>query len=268
MSNYSDSLNSIGLLRNIDLESKDSYYEVFQLIANMYIPIDLTKQIKGSFLHRARRNTKSDKYYFKEQISYNYDYRKITEFGRANEINQSIFYASIDPQTALFETSNLLREKNIHEKIERFTVGRWRVMEDISLVAMVSNEEARRNEIIKRLYEISLTKSLANDETNQIRKYFSDEFAKRSNNNSNLYKISCAFFNYILSRPENKEFGILYPSVGYEFQDINVALLPIAVDSFLALDGVSEYEIDMKCNNITQVEIIDIKAWTTKSTNI
>lgn len=263
MDKFIKSIEIIEQIKKVDLESDSSYSQIFGLISQMYIPIDYTKQLKGSFLFRARRNSKPNEYHFKDEISYNHDFRKIKEFGRVNEIGQSIFYATNKLETSIIETSFMIKDKDRFEGIERFTIGRWRVIEDIDIIAMISNEEAYRvNDIIKRLYSESLAHKLANNETNKIRKYFSDEFAKKCNH-SKSYQISCAYFNYIISQPYVNAWGIIYPSVGYEYQDINIALLPSAVDTFLILDSVFEYEINMKNSFMEPKAVIDIKAWNT-----
>ena len=259
------SLDNVDKLKKIDLKQKKSYENVMKLIEEMIIPFDKVTQPKGSLLYRCRKNMNGETFNLKEQLSYIQDYRKIKKFGRVNEKYQSVFYGANEVFTALCETSSLSKERNRYKGKELFTVGEWKVVEDFEIAALISNEVAiRNNKIVKEIYNKSLIISNVDRRILEIRKYFSDEFAKKCDGDPNLYKISCAYFNHLLKFGFG---GALYPSVKTEAQRLNIALNIAAVDIYLVLNQVINYELDFKTSTFQPISVIDIRAWENKNYN-
>jgi len=100
------------------------------------------------------------------------------------------------------------------------------------------------------------------NDPNAIRhlQFFSDQFAKPTKGNNNLHKISSEYFNHVLNHSEEKVYGMLYPTVEYEYNDLNLALLPEAVDKFLSLNMVIKFELTITegIGDLRPIEIPDI----------
>ncbi len=250
---YSVSLENIKRIQDIK-----SYEEIYRTISNTIIPLKIFTLFKGSHIYRARINEEKP-FRYKNQISYRTDIENINEYGRVNKERQSIFYASHNPETTIFECSKLIKNKQIIEGYEKFTVGRWFVKKDIPVLGIISNEDSQSvNTTLRKLYESSIVNSTIGENGNKILKFFADDFAKNVENN-NDYMISCALFNFIVKHYKIQNIsGVFYPSVGYEYKDLNIALLPEIVDDSLTLDNVAEYVFDTKNLIMSQTSIVDI----------
>lgn len=175
-----------------------------------------------------------------------------------------MFYASNKTETAVFETSSLIRDNKKETKVENLILGRWFVKRDIKLLGIISNEEA----ILKNPNIYGLNKSISNELSSQpeikwIDKFISDVFAKNVKGNLNQYKLSSAFYNYMQYRLGEQVEGVLFPSVEYEYNDTNVALKPDTVEDGLILDMVGDYRIDFNYNpvEINQISFGDIQTF-------
>jgi hypothetical protein len=245
---YSESNIALNLLSRIDLNSKGADSEISDLITNkLIVPYILTMIPKGFYLYRARINETNISFTRREEISYNRDTNKI-RLGRANLPEQSIFYASHKWETPLLETSPLLTQ-GIKNGIETFTIGRWLVEESFPLFALIPNLELLDENIeFFKNYRNLLENDpeLNNPHAKNHLQFFSDQFSIQAKGNENLYKISSAYFNHVITNSKERVLGMLYPTVEYYFKDLNVALLPEAVDRFLTLDMVVKYELSIK----------------------
>ncbi len=243
-----------------------NYDSIYQSIMNMesLSNTDVTL-VKNANIFRVRINNDGEVFTRENQISYISDrnvLNKLTEFGRANKPNQSVFYGTIDIKhptikdssihAAHFEATSLLKKlideitPNTKENFEEiFTVGRWRVLEDIELIEMVFGDNAIKNSAhIRKSYENQrerFKKFLVEEQL----KFFSNEFGRDdiSKGESYKYKISAGFANCIWNHNDIKVKGIIYPSVAARYKSLNVALLPHEVDKHLKLEGV----IMIKC---------------------
>jgi hypothetical protein len=253
--------NILQLLGDLNLSDTKSYEIVKEIIKGMLLPHNLVNIRKGAYLYRARSNKDNEVFKFKNQISYNPDNTKIKEFGRANEVGQSLFYASNLYETAIFESSLLI--KNNPQKIpkETLTLGRWYVRKPIKLLAILNNYEAlEKNEQLQYLYtQLEKNEINSDPKLRLILDFFSNEFARDVKGDTNLYKITSAYFNYILSKYKGEISGVMYPSVQFKYNDTNVAIVPDTVDDSLVLDWVGELEVDFKSKEIKPVGIVDIK---------
>jgi len=257
---YSNSFRNIEKLKSLDLNNSNAYNEILELLSETIVPHPILTMPAGKYLYRARKN-ESKPFITKEEISYNKDASKIKEYGRANNIGQSLFYAGHKDDTAIFETSSLFKDGMIAPGLERFTLGRWYVKKSIDVIGMVCNKEAMmKEESLKNLY-LKVLNLIGNDANAQrVLEFFSKEFSRNIKGDKNNYKLSCAYFNFILNHPQGKRFkGIVYPSVENEYRDLNVALLPDAVDDSLILDMVTEFEADTIKREISQIGLGDVK---------
>jgi hypothetical protein len=257
---YKQSLDNLENISKVNLNDPNSYTEVQKLLKTTIIPFNLLTLKKGKYLFRARRNNKNETFTSKTQISYRKDTDRIKEFGRANEPGQSIFYSSHRTETSLFETSSLFNIGNLVTSTEIITLGKWYVSKDIDLLGIISDKRAMTQEpSLNNLFTKSLNHPLSDEFAQKILEFFSQEFSKNVMKNSNQYKISCAYFNHIIKLFNYKRLmGVVYPSVENEYRDLNVALLPKAVDSSLILETVAEYEVNTKNMTVFQIGLADI----------
>jgi hypothetical protein len=267
---YKQSLKNLKKISEINLDKVDSYKEINRLLQMTIIPFNMLTLKKGKYLYRARRNNKTESFVKKDQISYITESSKIKSFGRANEPGQSIFYCSHKSETALFETSSLFYGKEIQIDSERITLGKWYVNKNIELLGIISDKKVMAiDPSLYSLFEKSLKHPLSDQYTQIILEFFSQEFSKNVLGATNQYKISCAYFNHIIKMFNNERLmGVVYPSVENEYRDLNVALLPKAVDESLILEMVAEFEVDTNKMTISQVSLADINTFDQKRIEI
>jgi hypothetical protein len=255
---FGQTLSNFEILKKTNLEDSKSYEQLHTIFSNMIIPFCTLTLKKGMYLYRARRNKENETFRAKDQISYIKDTSLITDFGRANEPGQSIFYGSHKSETAIFEASSLFNRDKFNVGNERLTLGKWYVKKNVELLGIISDEQAMKNDpCLMNLYSKYRNQPFPKD-MSKIIEYFSKEFSKNVNDEKYQYKISCAYFNYAIKRSDSGLQGVVYPTVEYEFKDLNVALLPKAVDDCLILEMVAEYEVNTKSMTIVQVSLADI----------
>jgi hypothetical protein len=259
---FTESNKALDELEKLDLNSQDAEKSIIELLRYKIITPYIHATVpKGLEIYRARINKDDEEFKNKLQISYNKKIRKIA-LGRANRKRQPIFYAAHKMETSIFETSSLTKLGNNSGK-EIFTIGRWQVKEPFNVFALIPKLNILEfpDDFFKKYLAIIRESPFYND-TNVQRhlNFFSDQFIKLTKGDSNLYKISSEYFNHCLQRSEEKVYGILYPSVEYEYKDLNLALTPEAVDKYLVLDMVVKYEttLDGKTGSMIPLNTADI----------
>lgn len=239
------SLIALKAIEKIDLTADSSYWDIVNIVREqVFIPYVTLKIPIGTSLFRARLN-EGCSFNLKSDISYNSNSSSI-KIGRANYYHQSIFYASHKNETALFETSNILKEMdNVEEEI--ITVGTWLVNKEIEVIPIYHDIEflKKHPEIEKKYFGFLKNNPLyTNPLIQEHFKFLSKEFAKKVTKIEE-YKISCAFFNVMNEKKfrSSDVSGILYPSFEWEQNDINIALTPESVENCLSLVQVKEFNI-------------------------
>lgn len=250
------------------------------------IAFSTTVLSKGGYIERARINNDGEIFTQKNQISYISDPNVLnlqTEYGRANKPKQAVFYGSIGTPkipnsfvSAYLESTPLIREfmastipkrtyfSNSVDKYEIFTVGRWKILEDIPILKILLPEESITvNDVIKETFPLEYEDSL----TDECIQFFRNEFARTdvSKKHSYNYKISSAFVNCMWHLSDSNIKAVLYPSVATGNHGQNVAMLPEIVDKHLKLESVhmfrfEEGETPDKCQfrKIKDLEDFDI----------
>lgn len=245
---FSESNRALSRLERIDLNDPNSDEEITFLLQNkVNIPFVHVKIPRGLPIFRARKNENGKEFTTKDEISYN-KFSNIIELGRANKKGQSIFYASHNDDTSLFETSSIVKYGLDIEK-EIITCGRWIVNESFLLVTLLPkvNELANHGSMLHKYSKLIRKSPYFMDRSGKKHlDFFSNQFSRQTNGNVNLYKISSAYYNHCLEFSPRKIYGMLFPSVESEYTDLNLALTPEAVDKFLTLDKVIKYEITVK----------------------
>jgi len=221
-------------MRIVDLARLDAYATINEIIKNDIGAIVLPSKIfqHGLKLHRCRNNYNDEVFQTIDGLSFRNDLEEIVDFGRANEPKQSIFYSADVRPTAISETNKAFRGEN-YKDIEEIsiTTSHWESIADLKLTLIIGNKSAQeKNELIKRFsIDIdSLTAKLFGKESEnifEILNYISDEFAFNTNENINLYKISCAFAQLAYKESD----GIIYPSIQRNLEGLNFAIKPDSV---------------------------------------
>jgi hypothetical protein len=95
----------------------------------------------------------------------------------------------------------------------------------------------------------------------------SDIFAEKIDDREDYkYKTSAAFFNRIMETSYQEGLplnGLLFPSVGYEKNDVNIAIIPDIVDNCLMLQSIWTYELKFTENLglLNPFETCDIQSY-------
>jgi RES domain len=257
ISQFKRALLAIDELRALDLLAVD-YSDIRAFIEKRVAQFPLTTCVfpKGSAIYRARKNSLGISFENQSQISYQPTAENITEFGRTSRPGLSVFYASMDSDTALYEVSSARRQDRSEPVEEVITVGAWLIKSDLHLVQFIHHEKAQTNPVIKKQHQ-HLDKVFrsqgpeAYEHANSILRYFSDEFA-RFVGGPHEYKISCAFFETVMETNKwsvagNPDWhtldGALYPSVRKKDRGLNLSLTTAAVNAKLELYSVAEFRI-------------------------
>lgn len=258
---FEESLKALKTIESFDIMHDDSYQGIVKLISEKIIIPYVTHIIPiGRIFYRARMNENCS-FTLKKEISYNKNIDSI-KIGRANYFHQSIFYASHKEETAIFETSQSIKNR---EKVnnEVITVGKWIVIKPIKVIAIFhDNEFLQKDKLIRENYlKFLKTDSRFTSKRAQTHlEFISNQFAKKVSC-IDEYKVSCAFFNILKDKKFEEEniSGVLFPTVEWKKNDLNVALTPECVENNLALNQVAEFKINIEENHngIIQTGISD-----------
>jgi hypothetical protein len=235
---------------------KVEYDELIDILKNSIkkIPIPLTKLKANSNIDRVRKNNGDKLFQNVDQLSYIKDQKVkddyLTEFGRANQPHQVIFYGAIETTnmqyqriTAIAETSELFQNPDgVNLKGEFYTVSRWTNKSELSLAEVVFSSEAIQiNPDIRRAFEkqTEFAKQVGQDDLEFYKDFLvfiSDQFA-RPKQTHNDYKISTAYTNLVLIHPQVQ--GIAFPSVQTKYVGVNVAFEPQIIDEYFSVKVLS-----------------------------
>lgn len=220
----------LGLLKSAkDETSIESYIYIKNILNTIEFAIPFVIYPKGSKFVRCRVNDEDNPFFNNiNDISYRTDVQNIKNFGRANEPGQSVFYCSDDDSLSLLETSKLPKQTD-DQPLEYITTGLWVSTDEILVVSVLTNENIRGSH--KAIDDLSkdfeyIVKTQADESAkavSQLMQFLSIEFSQASAGNSNHYKITSAFTNYIFDSVENAD-GILYPSTVVTHKGFNFAL--------------------------------------------
>lgn len=227
-----------------------SYSYIKNAIAEIHVAAPKLVISKGMQLYRGRVHKNGEQFFSNiSDISYINNAFLVTDFGRANEPCQSIFYCSDNPSTAFIETCTISRE-DIDKDSELITWGIWEVINDIEICYVIGHTKGKtQNETLNALTEgfLKFLKFFPEDEQKVIllfHDFISEHFQIKSKGHHALYKISCAYSNWIYSQEfiDNKEnkpeiAGIMYRSAIWPNEGMNIALKNSVVDTNLKLVG-------------------------------
>ena len=226
-------------LKNLDLSTypKDEILSLLQQARSIgYMVVTFSR---GKSIMRARPNyngecfEKKSDYSFKPQ-EYNKTYQ------RASTPNQTMFYGTVIPEAVqpgeldnmrvigLAETIPMLRDKT-KSGYQKVSFGRWKVHEDIRLLAIVQKDKyAEESSYTKELAE-SYKKFIAGVPGDILERslayttFLADEFSKEDIKGDYDYIISALFSELAIQRGLD---GIFYPSVRVGGRGFNIAITP------------------------------------------
>jgi hypothetical protein len=239
----------IEMIKSFDAtESYFSYPFIKNVLHEILFPIPKCVIPKGKKLIRGRVHKNKEQFFHHiSDISYNRQTFLIKDFGRANEPGQSVFYCSDNQNTAFIETCTVARD-DTDKDFELITWGIWEVVKDIEISYVIGRE----NQISENQILNSLTNSFKeflnplSQETREclllLHDFISNQFQIESKGHHSLYKISCAFSNWIYTQTfldnngkETESSGIMYRSSIWPEEGMNIALKPTVVDNSLRL---------------------------------
>jgi len=226
----------INLLKSAkDEVSIESYIYIKNILNSVEFPIPITIYPKGTKFIRNRVHQENILFDTVEKLSYRKDVHNIKKFGRANEPGQSVFYCSNNEKLSFVETSTVARELKDND-FEYLTTGLWIATEKIVTVSLLTNENihGQHSEIDESSKSFENLIATQNDENafvvKNLYEFLSKEFSRVAEGNSNQYKITAAFTNYIFDSVKQAD-GILYPSTLHPTEGFNFAFRPDVVDS-------------------------------------
>ena len=225
---------AISKIKIVDLNSDYAYSNIEKLIKSDLEKLALPSRVfePGLRFHRCCNNYDNEEFQTIDRLSFRNDLENITEFGRANKPNQSIFYSADVRPTAISETNNAFRGENYKDIDEiSITTSHWESIKDLKFTLFIGNKNAQEKNELVRKFSIDIdtfTKELFKNDSEKVLEvlnFISDEFAYNTNGNSNYYKISCAFAQFAYETSD----GIIYPSLQRQFEGLNFAIKPDSV---------------------------------------
>ena len=239
---------------NVQKENTDELYKIFRMVPDFDVPLIRYYLYKGTSLVRQRVNEKDKNYYRVSDLIYP-PASCVTGYERANIPYQPMFYACSFPGdyesdrvppprvVTLMETSAFYRDRST-SGIERSTVSRWDIVEDLELAAMpFIADYSMACQLIKEIkdgWDNEIGKYHVNPDGLELIMYMANEIGKTFASNVEYFKIA-NFVNYLLNVNEKTRNvdGIIYPSVPGAGSGFNVALKPLAVNKKLQFGNAS-----------------------------
>lgn len=226
------------LQKQKDERSIESYIYIKNILNTVEFPIPFTLFEKNKRFVRTRVHKESEEFFTNvEDLSYRKDVQNIKSFGRANEPGQSFFYCSDDDSLSLIETSHIARY--LEEKDFEFsTNGLWIAKENLVIVNVLTNDDIRGKH--KQIDDLSVDfEKLLSDQDDEAAmavknfyQFISKEFSRPAENDSNHYKVTAAFTNYIFDSIDKVD-GIMYPSTLLNHKGFNFVFKPETVEKKL-----------------------------------
>jgi hypothetical protein len=197
---------------------------------------------KGKTLMRARPNYGDEKFRTKKDFSFKPQEYNST-YQRASTPYYTMFYGATIPDKiepgeldvariiGLLETLSFTRNPEIQKGYQRISYGRWEVVEDINLLAIIHNDSFHgESGFIRELYDdyqknIIHAPSDIQEKSQKFLKFLAEEFGKENIKGDYDYMISAIFSEMTANMGLD---GILYPSVRTLGKGFNLALTPEA----------------------------------------
>ena len=263
------------LLNDITIHNDDGIkrlYEVFRSISDYEIPIVRHTIFPGSSLIRQRINKPGQVFSHISELSY--PPASLAPMERANLTGHPMFYACSFPSEiredapiprviALEETSSFMRDTS-KSGIERATVSRWLVTEQIELVALPytgTYERACPDLLqIKKEWLDAIAQGIVPEEPLELVHYMATEISKDFSSRDQYFRIA-NFVNYLLTiNMKTKDAnGIIYPSVPAQGAGFNVAIKPEVADRCIQFMNASVCHLLKREMQMSVIPVSDAK---------
>lgn len=198
---------------------------------------------RNMYVVRASPNSKGEVFPNIGRCSYNPNLKDIP-LQRCNFPGQQVFYCSMYTESDKASTSFTCIMETAFDEIKNhkitksyYTLSRWDLTRPLKLWVLpfskLSHKQNKDFKLMSDELEQALRKHEAKGEIINSFKYMSEVFCKR-NNKKIYYKISSAFFNYLLYLQKisgNYCDGLAYPSANTERAGINVVLKKELIDA-------------------------------------
>ena len=258
-----DAIKYIVELEGLNLKAI-SFDDLQKLVLNYFpvLPIPASEIPVGEKIYRARLNIENNNKAFTlaERITAPKS-EYVKEFGRANKINEPIFYASSNYLMAAFEVMQYYKTNDfINDKILFLTVGEWEVKQKLNIAQIVHSDKThsirkdiqenylKRKAILDHGILTGEFKQDVVDAATLICDFFANQFTKENVNSHHDYKLSACYVERIKNireyqsiTEENKLDGVNYPSVAIKYKGDNQAIFIESVEAKLKL--VNAYQL-------------------------
>ena len=229
---------------NVANENTEELYEIFRMVKDFDYLVIRFNIFCGSGLIRQRVNIKDEDFDKVSELNYP-PFDCVTGYERANVPYQPMFYACSFPTdyndentppprvVSLQETSSFFRDKAA-SGIERSTVSRWEVVEDLELVALPFLADytmaCKDIKTIKNDWNNAVVANRLNQDGLELVEYMAREIGKTFTSNVGYFKIA-NFVNFLLNVNEKTRSA--------DGSGFNVAIKPSVVDKKIRFAGAS-----------------------------
>jgi len=219
-------------LREIDTTNDYAYEEViWKYLTCVRLPIFVYTLPKNSMIFRARTHEKDDYFFNISDIGLT-PKKFVTDFGRCNRPNQSVFYASENRPTSYAELVKSWSKKGHKIGTSIFvTIGAWKLKKNLDLILVSTPKQEDRISDFDKENGVYLDKYISEygaEEQKVLKEiyHFLFEFYRKPSNDYNqlLYYLTTGYANLALAHNDSKAYGVYYPSVPYLHQGVNFAI--------------------------------------------
>lgn len=216
---------SIATIRQIE----DVLTQIFEGYTNTGYKFD-----SGLYINRSRIGNKPTEI---KEVSYPYRPDFITEYGRANDIGEAVFYGSVGRYTPFFEIGA--------EVGNTIMASLWRTTHSLFVNQVGFTDEVAKNLKTNRdlanAYDF-VTDSRNLDNVHQfLYNFLASSYTRNVYDDKQLYKLSIAITRKMWDG--NLINGIIYPSIAAAAEDDNIILRTSFVDDYLQFVAVEFLEV-------------------------
>ncbi len=248
----------------------EALYSLFHSIPDFEIPIVRHTIYPHSSFIRQRVNIKGE--HFKSISELYYPPSSVTPMERANLPGNPMFYACSFPSEitdqspiprliALEETSPFMKDTS-KSGIERATVSRWEVTQQIELIALpyIGTYERACPDLleVKEAWNAAIAKGSVPEEALDLVNFMAEEISKDFSEREQYFRIA-NFVNYLLrmNQKTRDADGIIYPSVPARGAGFNVAIKPEVADAKIRFMNASECHLLKKDKEMVVIPVSD-----------
>ncbi len=224
------------LLQNLDYRTS-SIKEIEELLFPLFKGLRMTVPSfdPGVYLYRSR--ICKDRPQHLAELSYPPP-KYISDYGRANDIGQSMFYGSISKNVPFFELNA--------QTGDRLILSIWKTKANLLLNHVGFSEDVSRllqsGRDFDSIYQFTSDTLKFNDLNTFVYNFLAASFARKISREENfLYKLSIAITNKLIMG--GLLHGVLYPSIAMNGNSDNIVLKPSYVDESLEFVGVEYLEV-------------------------